>query len=1095
MAEGASSVDSLSIEIGASSAGAARSIRNVARAMESLKNAIAGVQLGSFKNELGKLNGTEYAKIEKLSKALSGLKGISISDKLAHNMLQVADACELIEDKHISRLNQFGNAMRNMSGVSTRGYDKLPAAILNIASAVDSITDDSITRIHRLTMALGRLKGVDLTGLGSVLKAQNDAWKLQNGIGSKYKESKKNAVGSKTADEVSAAQSDATANQSRFTDGIRQASQLWNRLASTVGRVSTAIYDAASHAARLARVVAGIGRRTIRFAYDHSSLKRLEGSLGRIQTIFKSLGRIAFYRAIRAAIKAVTKAFQEGAERAYWFSRQYGESTKYIADAYDNLSSKSFTMSNQLGAAWATLISTIEPILIKIINLVTAAANAITQLFAILGGKGTYLKAVDYNKKWADSAGGAAKAAKEWKNQLMSFDEINRLDEPSDGGGGGGGGANTDYGNMFEEVPVNDWLEDIKDAFNKGKWAELGYLLGQKFNEMVDKIPWASIGKKIGTALNNAITTAYSFLKTADFQNLGGKIAEFLNNMGDSINFNALGKLSTRIMTALGDVIYGAVVGINWYNVASNLSAYFVGALTEFTNWIESLDPSAVATAITDFFNGLKAHKEEIGAAIKAALKAAFNFAFSLVDELFPDGIIPSIVQGISNLFLHAMQALTDEDFRAAYWVMRYKVDRAFLGKTFADWFYSRGDYAGKEIVMGIINGTENNSDALGTMMGVNVGDPVEQTMDECADASNQFANTFGEDSQSVAGESHSLSERLALNFGDMGKKFGEWLAEYGFVQSGFSKDSTLIAGDSSSLKTGLSGNFSAMGTTVMDWLKKVGLVQEGFSKDSTLMASDSSSLKTGVNGNFGTIIDKAIELGKSLWTMASDGGDAMWDIDHSAATMDTETGSSFNDVKSSVGDLILSFLNMGNSTNGIMEFIDKIVFSRGQNVVDNFAGMGDGMGEAMRSASQIVGAWIDVIIAKLNWLAEQVSKFFAFLDDAAGNPAYSMWDGGHSSLSIDREAEGGFLSEGQLFIAREAGPEMVGTIGGRTAVANNDQIVEAVSAGVFNAVVAGMSQVGGSGSGQPIHIYLDGREIAQSTTKYQTQFARARAV
>lgn len=51
--------------------------------------------------------------------------------------------------------------------------------------------------------------------------------------------------------------------------------------------------------------------------------------------------------------------------------------------------------------------------------------------------------------------------------------------------------------------------------------------------------------------------------------------------------------------------------------------------------------------------------------------------------------------------------------------------------------------------------------------------------------------------------------------------------------------------------------------------------------------------------------------------------------------------------------------------------------------------------------------------------------------------------------VSIPRLAEGGFVDEGQLFIAREAGAEMVGSMGRRTAVANNDQIVEGITAGV----------------------------------------------
>ncbi len=55
--------------------------------------------------------------------------------------------------------------------------------------------------------------------------------------------------------------------------------------------------------------------------------------------------------------------------------------------------------------------------------------------------------------------------------------------------------------------------------------------------------------------------------------------------------------------------------------------------------------------------------------------------------------------------------------------------------------------------------------------------------------------------------------------------------------------------------------------------------------------------------------------------------------------------------------------------------------------------------------------------------------------------------------VHIARIAEnGGYIQTGQAFIAREAGPELVGTIGGRTAVANNDQIVRGIASGVATA-------------------------------------------
>ncbi len=59
----------------------------------------------------------------------------------------------------------------------------------------------------------------------------------------------------------------------------------------------------------------------------------------------------------------------------------------------------------------------------------------------------------------------------------------------------------------------------------------------------------------------------------------------------------------------------------------------------------------------------------------------------------------------------------------------------------------------------------------------------------------------------------------------------------------------------------------------------------------------------------------------------------------------------------------------------------------------------------------------------------------------------------------IPAAANGLSVDRGQLFIAREAGPELVAGIGGgRTAVMNNDQIVESVSNGVYRAVVDAMA-------------------------------------
>ena len=77
--------------------------------------------------------------------------------------------------------------------------------------------------------------------------------------------------------------------------------------------------------------------------------------------------------------------------------------------------------------------------------------------------------------------------------------------------------------------------------------------------------------------------------------------------------------------------------------------------------------------------------------------------------------------------------------------------------------------------------------------------------------------------------------------------------------------------------------------------------------------------------------------------------------------------------------------------------------------------------------------------------------------------------------------ASGGFPETGQMFIAREAGAELVGNIGGKSAVVNNDQIVEAVSSGVYQAVSSAkqLSSAGNDGS-SPVVLNIDGKEFAR---------------
>lgn len=87
----------------------------------------------------------------------------------------------------------------------------------------------------------------------------------------------------------------------------------------------------------------------------------------------------------------------------------------------------------------------------------------------------------------------------------------------------------------------------------------------------------------------------------------------------------------------------------------------------------------------------------------------------------------------------------------------------------------------------------------------------------------------------------------------------------------------------------------------------------------------------------------------------------------------------------------------------------------------------------------------------------------------------------------IPHFAEGGYPETGQLFMARENGiTEMVGAIGNRAAVANNDQIIAGIKQGVYEAVMEAMMAVMGQDEGTPevIHtsVELDGKVLVEQT-------------
>lgn len=144
--------------------------------------------------------------------------------------------------------------------------------------------------------------------------------------------------------------------------------------------------------------------------------------------------------------------------------------------------------------------------------------------------------------------------------------------------------------------------------------------------------------------------------------------------------------------------------------------------------------------------------------------------------------------------------------------------------------------------------------------------------------------------------------------------------------------------------------------------------------------------------------------------------------------------------------------------------------------VYDNIYNTFDAIRQTLQQVSDEVTRMLNQMVSDANSLAGLTGKKYSHVG------GYTMQQA--QRFNIEMFANGGFPRFGELFIAREAGPELVGSIGGKTAVGGNDQIERAI----FNAVLTAMSQAMANGSSQPIElnqkIELDGDVIYNNQQK-----------
>lgn len=218
--------------------------------------------------------------------------------------------------------------------------------------------------------------------------------------------------------------------------------------------------------------------------------------------------------------------------------------------------------------------------------------------------------------------------------------------------------------------------------------------------------------------------------------------------------------------------------------------------------------------------------------------------------------------------------------------------------------------------------------------------------------------------------------------------------------------------------------------------------------------------------------------------------------------TLITTIGNILTKLAEIIGGILLKALEVvGGIINTFINKIGDIVITIVQEVADLIRDMPNiitAMGiaienfvdSAIRAITKLINFLISGIEYTINTLViDSINGLLKGLNKIPGVDFDLLADVKIRRFSPKLMADGGIVDSGQMFIAREAGPELVGTIGNRTAVANNDQIVSAVSIGVYNAVVDAMSKT--EQKQQPVNVVINGREVFKAVQNESTAYKK----
>ena len=380
--------------------------------------------------------------------------------------------------------------------------------------------------------------------------------------------------------------------------------------------------------------------------------KRSKAGLG------KMLGMSLLFSGMFRAINAVGDGVKTGIQN-------FAKYSNTANTAMSSLMSSMTRLKNSFATAFAPILATVAPILVKFINLMSDAVTRVGMLIAALTGQKTFTKAIGVQEDYAASldktADSAKKAAKEVKGYLSPIDELNRYDDGVNSAGTIGGNKYTDpsAGDMFEEVPITSSIKGIADKIRKlikkEDWEGLGAYIASGINKglqkIYDVINWNNVGPKITKFCDAFTRTFNSLVDHIDWDLLGRTVGAGINTLVNTMNLLITGINWKNLGKKFAEGITGLVREVNWNNLGQLLGNMFMISWKIFSGFVHNLPYADIGKAVADALNGVfsTVSFSEIGDVLATGLNGAFTTLYNFAVNFNWKQMVDNIAGGINT--------------------------------------------------------------------------------------------------------------------------------------------------------------------------------------------------------------------------------------------------------------------------------------------------------------------------------------------------------------------------------------------------------------------------------------------------------------